>query len=43
MKVVWLPPEYGDAVACIFAEGIMSLWDEVAEGIDACVSCLRIY
>lgn len=33
MKIVWVPPEYGDAVACISADGIMSLWEEVAEGI----------
>ena len=33
MKVVWVPPEYGDAVACICADGTMSLWEEVVEGI----------
>lgn len=38
MKVVWLPPEYGDAVACIFADGILSLWEEVAEGTNDWVS-----
>ncbi|XP_054808542.1 protein SEH1 [Prosopis cineraria] len=31
VKIVWLPPEHGDAVACSFADGIMSLWEEVAE------------
>ncbi|XP_014520091.1 protein SEH1 [Vigna radiata var. radiata] len=31
VKIVWVPPEYGDAVACISADGIMSLWEEVAE------------
>ena len=33
VKIVWIPPEYGDAVACISADGIVSLWEEVAEGI----------
>ncbi|KAI4326837.1 hypothetical protein L6164_019367 [Bauhinia variegata] len=31
VKVVWVPPEYGDAVACILADGTVSLWEEVAE------------
>ncbi|KAJ8768506.1 hypothetical protein K2173_022600 [Erythroxylum novogranatense] len=31
VKVVWVPPQYGDAVACIFADGSLSLWEEVAE------------
>lgn len=30
MKVVWVPPEYGDAVACILDDGTLSLWEEVA-------------
>ncbi|PKI35433.1 hypothetical protein CRG98_044176 [Punica granatum] len=30
-KVVWVPPEYGDAVACIFEDGNFSIWEEVAE------------
>lgn len=30
-KVVWVPPEYGDAVACISDDGTLSLWEEVAE------------
>ncbi|GAA0151965.1 transporter [Lithospermum erythrorhizon] len=34
VKIVWLPPDYGDAVACICADGTLSLWEEVAEGID---------
>lgn len=33
MKVVWVPPEYGDAVACICSDGTLSLWEEVVEGI----------
>lgn len=32
MKVVWVPPEHGDAVACICADGSLSLWEEVVEG-----------
>ncbi|CAK9163049.1 unnamed protein product [Ilex paraguariensis] len=31
VKVLWVPPEYGDAVACIFADGTFSLWQEVVE------------
>ena len=38
VKVVWIPPEYGDAVACISADGIVSLWEEIAEGIIHTVS-----
>ncbi|OIW11110.1 hypothetical protein TanjilG_22917 [Lupinus angustifolius] len=30
VKVVWVPPEYGDAVASVTADGIVSLWEEVA-------------
>ena len=33
VKVVWVPPEYGDAVACVCADGTLSLWEEVEEGI----------
>ena len=32
MKVLWVPPEYGDAVACILADGTLSVWEETAEG-----------
>ena len=32
VKVVWVPPEYGDAVGCICADGTLSLWEEVVEG-----------
>ncbi|KAF6149627.1 hypothetical protein GIB67_011236 [Kingdonia uniflora] len=31
VKVVWVPPEYGDAVACIFGDGTVSIWEEVVE------------
>ncbi|RVW43179.1 Protein SEH1 [Vitis vinifera] len=31
VKVVWVPPEYGDAVGCICADGTLSLWEEVVE------------
>ncbi|RZC80013.1 hypothetical protein C5167_042596 [Papaver somniferum] len=30
-KVVWSPPEYGDAIACVCGDGIVSLWEEVSE------------
>lgn len=32
LKVVWVPPEHGDAVACIAADGTLSLWEEIAQG-----------
>ncbi|KAK1276424.1 hypothetical protein QJS04_geneDACA011094 [Acorus gramineus] len=28
-KLVWAPPEYGDAVACICSDGSVSLWEEL--------------
>ncbi|KAE8056012.1 hypothetical protein FH972_012815 [Carpinus fangiana] len=31
VKVVWVPPEYGDAVACVCTDGTVSLWEEVVE------------
>lgn len=31
VDVVWVPPEFGDAVACICADGTLSLWEEVEE------------
>ncbi|KAF2313436.1 hypothetical protein GH714_010995 [Hevea brasiliensis] len=31
VKVVWVPPEHGDAIACICADGSLSLWEEVVE------------
>lgn len=31
VKVVWVPSEFGDAVACILADGTLSVWEEVAE------------
>lgn len=31
VKIVWLPPEYGDAVACVSADGIVSLLEEIVE------------
>ncbi|XP_021894850.1 protein SEH1 isoform X2 [Carica papaya] len=31
LKIVWVPPEYGDAVACISTDGSLSLWEEVVE------------
>lgn len=38
MKIVWFPPEYGDAVACVSADGIVSLLEEIVEGIIDSVS-----
>ncbi|CAI9772081.1 unnamed protein product [Fraxinus pennsylvanica] len=35
LKVVWIPPEYGDAVACIATDGTLSLWEEVAQDTEA--------
>lgn len=32
MKVAWVPPEYGDAIACILDDGTLSLWEEVTGG-----------
>ncbi|KAK1430634.1 hypothetical protein QVD17_13516 [Tagetes erecta] len=31
IKVVWAPPEYGDAIACICSDGSLSIWEEAAE------------
>ncbi|KAM3349999.1 hypothetical protein ACQJBY_022676 [Aegilops geniculata] len=31
VAVVWLPPDYGDAIACVCADGTLSLWEEIAE------------
>lgn len=31
LKIVWVPPEFGDAVACISSGGILSLWEEVVK------------
>lgn len=32
IKVVWVPPEYGDAIGCVCDDGTLSLWEEVSEG-----------
>ena len=44
VKIVWLPSEYGDAVACICEDGSLSIWEEVSEGklytLAQCFSCL---
>jgi nucleoporin SEH1 len=32
VNVVWLPWEYGDAIACVCSDGALSLWEEVAAG-----------
>ncbi|KAL4204137.1 hypothetical protein AMTRI_Chr01g108220 [Amborella trichopoda] len=31
-KIVWVPPEYGDGIACISGDGTLSVWEEVEEG-----------
>lgn len=31
VKVLWVPPEYGDAIACICSNGSLSIWEELAE------------
>ncbi|KAI3979248.1 hypothetical protein MKX01_007724 [Papaver californicum] len=31
VKVVWSPPDYGDAIACVSGDGTVSLWEEVSE------------
>ncbi|CAH8255858.1 unnamed protein product [Arabidopsis lyrata] len=31
VKIVWLPSEYGDAVACICEDGSLSTWEELSE------------
>ncbi|KAK9067951.1 hypothetical protein SSX86_012062 [Deinandra increscens subsp. villosa] len=30
-KIVWVPPEYGDAIACISSDGTLSIWEEISE------------
>ncbi|KAL5079412.1 hypothetical protein RYX36_007833 [Vicia faba] len=30
-KIVWVPPEYGDAVACVSVDGSVSLLEEIVE------------
>ncbi|GMN31662.1 hypothetical protein TIFTF001_003360 [Ficus carica] len=35
VKVVWTPPEFGDSVACVCADGTLSLWEEVVEGTNS--------
>lgn len=32
IKIVWVPPEYGDGIACVCDDGTLSLWEEVSEG-----------
>uniref|UniRef100_A0A0E0JLA2 Uncharacterized protein n=1 Tax=Oryza punctata TaxID=4537 RepID=A0A0E0JLA2_ORYPU len=31
LNIVWLPPDYGDAIACVCADGTLSLWEEISE------------
>ena len=37
----WVPPKYGDAVVCVCADGTLSLWEEVVEGILELLSYLE--
>lgn len=30
-RIVWVPPEFGDAVACVSGDGALSLWEEVEQ------------
>ncbi|CAA6665875.1 unnamed protein product [Spirodela intermedia] len=30
-NVIWVPPEYGDAIACICLDGTISLWEETQD------------
>lgn len=45
VKVVWVPPAYGHAVACVCADGTLSLWEEIVEGvfINFQVQCVGFY
>ncbi|KAM2437832.1 hypothetical protein ACFX1W_014900 [Malus domestica] len=31
VKIAWVPREFGAAVACVCADGTLSLWEEVVE------------
>nr|XP_043629079.1 protein SEH1 [Erigeron canadensis] len=31
VKIVWVPPEYGDAIACICSNGSLYIWEEIAQ------------
>ncbi|XP_020595847.1 protein SEH1 isoform X1 [Phalaenopsis equestris] len=31
MNIIWIPPEFGDAIACICVDGTLSLWEEVGD------------
>nr|GMD89454.1 protein SEH1 [Ipomoea batatas] len=33
-KIVWVPPEYGDGIACVCDDGTLSLWEEVSEDLE---------
>ncbi|KAJ0986204.1 hypothetical protein J5N97_004560 [Dioscorea zingiberensis] len=35
INVVWIPPEFGDAIACVCADGALSLWDEIGQDAQA--------
>lgn len=31
MNIIWIPPDFGDAIACICVDGTLSLWEEAGE------------
>ncbi|KAG0493244.1 hypothetical protein HPP92_004238 [Vanilla planifolia] len=33
MNIVWIPPEFGDAIACLCVDGTLFLWEEVGEDV----------
>ncbi|PKA66684.1 hypothetical protein AXF42_Ash003339 [Apostasia shenzhenica] len=35
MNIIWIPPEFGDAIACVCVDGTLSVWEEVAEDIQS--------
>ncbi|KAK8941523.1 hypothetical protein KSP40_PGU010958 [Platanthera guangdongensis] len=30
-NIIWIPPDFGDAIACICVDGTLSLWEEAGE------------
>lgn len=39
VKIVWLPCEYGDSVACICQDGTLSIWEELSPGNISIAKC----
>uniref|UniRef100_A0A0E0GB35 Anaphase-promoting complex subunit 4 WD40 domain-containing protein n=1 Tax=Oryza nivara TaxID=4536 RepID=A0A0E0GB35_ORYNI len=42
LNIVWLPPDYGDAIACVCADGTLSLWEEVTAYSDGQVKVYEL-